>query len=145
MKPIMTRLQQIQTSLVMTAVTGIYVAVVAGMRVSENILAISTTICGIGMFVGSVVALKKRTWGVGLVFAAAVAFATAAAMKMGPWTFWIFALGGAMPMALGAKPFARFDRKATLLFARIAMALGVGSALVWHEIWPSVWQLANCR
>ena len=48
----MTKLQRVQLSLVISGLTGAYVAIHAGMRVSENILAISTTSCGIGMLVG---------------------------------------------------------------------------------------------
>jgi hypothetical protein len=141
----MTKLQRIQLSLALSAATGAYVAIIAGMRMAENILAGSTASCGVGMLLGSLAALSRRTWGVGLVFAAAVAFATAGAMGMGPPVFFVFAAAGALPMLLGAKPFARFDRGAALLFAGIAVALGVGSALAWHELWPALWQLAYAR
>lgn len=139
----MTKLQRIQASLALTAVTGVYIAITAGMRIEQNILAISTTSAGIGMVLGSAAALTKRTWGVGLVFATAVAFASAALMSMGPEIFFLFAGIGSLPMALGAKPFARFDRSAAMLFAGIAIALGVGAALAWHELAPSIWEYAN--
>jgi hypothetical protein len=138
----MTKLQRIQASLVVAAVTGAYVATVAAMRVPENILALSTTTGGVIMCAGSLAALRKRTWGVGLVFAASAAFATAAAMEMGPPIFWTWAVIGAVPMAFGAKPFARFDRSAATLFIGGAAALGVGAALAWSQIWPTVWTLA---
>lgn len=143
----MTKLQRIQTSLWMAAATGVYVSVVAAMRVPENILALSTTTGGAVMCAGAVAALRKRTWGVGVVFACAAAFATAAAIHMGPPIFWAWALAGTMPMLLGAKPFLRFDRGAAALFIGIALALGIGAALAWSQLWPSVWMLAHpgCR
>ena len=134
----MTKLQCLQASLVVTALTGSYVAIVAGMRIAENVLAASTTSCGLGMLFGSLAALGRRTWGLGLVFAAAVAFATAGALEMGPPIFFLFAVAGAIPMALGAKPFARFDRGAAVLFVAIAVALGIGSALAWDEAVPFI-------
>ncbi|MFO0736833.1 MAG: hypothetical protein U0270_13190 [Labilithrix sp.] len=139
----MTKLQRVQLSLVISGLTGAYVAIHAGMRVSENILAISTTSCGIGMLVGSVAALKQRTWGVGLVFAAAVAFGSAAALRMGPPIFYAFAVAGALPWALCEKPFQRFDRGAALLYGCIAVALGVGAAIAWGVAAPTIWAFAN--
>ena len=139
----MTKLQRIQFSLCVAAATGVYVTIAAAMRVPENILALSTTTGGALMFAGAVAALKKRTWGVGIVFAAATAFATAAYMKMGPPQFWAFALAGALPMVLGAKPFARFDKAAAALFIGIALALGIGAALAWSQLWPTVWMFTH--
>lgn len=139
----MNDLQRMRASLWMAVATGTYVAITAAMRVPENILALSTTTGGAIMCAGAMAALRRRTWGVGVVFTASAAFATAAAMDMGPPIFWAFALAGAVPMALGAKPFARFDKAAAGLFVGIALALGIGTALAWSQLWPTVWALAH--
>lgn len=137
----MTNLFRIQIALAFSALMGGVAIIEASQRVSTNILALSTVTCGVGMFMGSVAALSRRTWGVGVVFAAAAAFAAAAFLRMGPSFFWWFALAGALPMALGAKPFARFDRGAAYLFAGTAAALGITAALVWEQLVPFLLQL----
>ncbi len=131
-------LRRVQAALLLAQLASLFTFVRAAAQIPVHILAVSTACAAVGMFVGATAALRARTWGVGLVFASAVAFASAAALKMGPPFFWAVAAAGTIPMLLSTKPFMRFSRSATVLFALIAIAAGVGSALAWREIAPLI-------
>ena len=117
---------------------GLYTLVRALMIVSWHPLAWSSALGAAGLVVGATAALRATTWGVGLACAAAVSFASAAALGMGPEWFWIVAAAGVLPQLLTVRPFARFDRGATALFILGAVTAGVSAALVWREIAPLV-------
>lgn len=73
---------------------------------------------------GATAALCERTWGVGLVLAAATSFFAARALGLGPAYFDAVAAIGALPFLFTAKHMARFSRGATVLFALLAGAAG---------------------
>jgi len=133
------RLRRVQIALFAAQLASLYTFCRAAVQIPVYILAVSTALGAAGMFLGATAALRSRTWGVGLAFASAVAFASAAALKMGPSFFWVVAVAGSAPMFLSTKPFVRFSRSATILFALIAIVLGVGSAFAWRELAPHVW------
>lgn len=138
-------LRRLHVALFLAQTASLYTFCRAVVQIPVHILAASTALAAAGMFFGATAALRARTWGVGLVFASAVAFASAAALKMGPAFFWAIAAAGAVPMLLSAKPFARFSRSATALFALIVITAGVGSAFAWRELAPFVWAFAHGR
>lgn len=138
-------LRRLHIALFLAQAASLYTFCRAAVWIPVNILAGSTALAAVGMFFGATAALRARTWGVGLAFASAVAFASAAALEMGPSFFWGVAVAGTLPMLVSAKPFARFSRSATGLFALIAITAGVGSALAWRELAPLVWAFAYGR
>lgn len=117
---------------------GLCALVRALLALPTHPLAASTALGAAGLLAGATAALFARTWGIGLAFAAAVSFASAAALHIAPSWFWLVAAAGALPQALTVKPFARFDRGATALFIGIATALGASAALAWREVAPLV-------
>lgn len=131
-------LRRVQAALFLAQLASLYTFFRAAAQIPVHILAVSTALAAAGMFLGATAALRARTWGIGLAFASAVAFASAAALKMGPPFFWAVAAAGTIPMLLSTRPFVRFSRSATLLFALIAIAAGIGSALAWRELAPHV-------
>ncbi len=87
---------------------------------------------------GALAAQRGRTWGVGMAFAAAVAFPVAFAIGIAPPWFCLVGLAGALPFALTVRPFARFDKGATTLLAAITATAGAAAAIAWKEIAWSV-------
>ncbi len=79
------------------------------------------------LIVGALAAQRGRTWGVGLTLGAAVAFPAAFAIGIAPAWFCLVGVAGAIPFLLAARPFARFDKGATVLLAALA---GVGGTAV---------------
>jgi len=132
-------LRRVRAALFLAQLASLCTFVRAAAQIPVYILAASTALAAAGMFLGATAALRARTWGIGLAFASAVAFASAAALKMGPSFFWAVAVAGTMPMLLSTKPFVRFSRSATILFALLAIAAGVGSALAWRQLAPLIW------
>ncbi|MBX3225895.1 MAG: hypothetical protein KIT84_30040 [Labilithrix sp.] len=139
------RLHRLQAALFVAQIAGLYAFCRAAVQIPVHVLAASTALAAAAMLFGATAALRARTWGVGLAFASAVAFASAAALKMGPSFFWLIAAAGTAPMLLSARPFARFSRSATALFVLIAVVCGVGSALLWREAAPEVWRFVYGR
>jgi hypothetical protein len=90
---------------------------------------------------GSTAALCERTWGVGLMLAAASAFFVAAVLGMGPPFFLAVAAIGAVPFLFTMKYMARFHLGATTLFAGLSGAVGLASALAWSELAPALLSL----
>ncbi len=78
---------------------------------------------------GATAALCGRTWGIGLVLAAAVSFLAAGAQHLGPWSFYVAGAIGTLPFLLTAKHMARFHLGATVLFALLAALGGTSASL----------------
>jgi hypothetical protein len=91
-----------------------------------------------GLVVGATSGMLRRTWGVGLMLASATSFFAAGALEMGPPFFFAVAAAGALPFVLTVKYMARFDIGATILFALLAGVLGLGAALSWDALAPTV-------
>jgi hypothetical protein len=91
-----------------------------------------------GLALGATAALCERTWGVGLMLAAASASFTAAVLGMGPPFFLVVAAIGAVPFLFTMKHMARFHLGATALFAGLSGALGLAGALAWREVAPAL-------
>ncbi|MBX3197641.1 MAG: hypothetical protein KF850_06660 [Labilithrix sp.] len=87
---------------------------------------------------GATAALCERTWGVGLVLAAATSFFVAGALGMGPPFFFVVAAVGALPFLFTMKHMARFHVGATVLFALLAGAAGTTASLAWNAVAPIV-------
>lgn len=92
---------------------------------------------------GASAALCARTWGVGLMLAAATSFFVAGALGMapgraGPSFFYLVAAVGALPFLFTMKHMARFHLGATVLFAALAGAIGTAASLAWSAAAPSV-------
>jgi hypothetical protein len=87
---------------------------------------------------GATAAVCERTWGVGLMLAAASAFFTAAVLGMGSPFFLVVAAIGAVPFLFTMKHMARFHLGATALFAGLSGALGLTGALAWSEVAPAL-------
>ena len=97
-----------------------------------------TVLASLLLIGGAMAAQRGRTWGIGLAFAAAVAFPVAFAIGIAPPWFCLVGLAGAWPFALTARPFARFDKGATLMLAAIAATVGTAAAVAWKEVAWSV-------
>lgn len=97
-----------------------------------------TVIASLLLIGGAVAAQRGRTWGIGLAFAAAVAFPVAFAIGIAPPWFCLVGLAGAWPFALTVRPFARFDKGATMLLAAVAATVGTVAAIAWKEVAWSV-------
>lgn len=91
-----------------------------------------------GLALGSLVALCRRTWGVGLMLASASSFFVAGALGMGPPSFFFVAAVGALPFLATVKYMARFDIGATILFTLLAGVVGLGASLTWFVLAPTV-------
>ncbi len=87
---------------------------------------------------GATAALCERTWGVGLMLAAASAFLAATVLGIGTPFFLVVAAVGLLPFLFTVKHMARFHRGATVLFAALAGALGLAGALAWTEVAPAL-------
>ena len=87
---------------------------------------------------GATAALCERTWGVGLMLAAATAFFVAGALGMGPASFYVVAAVGALPFVFTMKYMARFHLGATVLFAALAGALGTSASIAWSAAAPAL-------
>lgn len=85
-----------------------------------------------GLSFGAMAALCERTWGIGLVLAAATSFFAAAAMHMGPPTHYVVAAIGVLPFVFTMKHMVRFHLGATVLFALLAGGMGTAFQLVAH-------------
>jgi hypothetical protein len=92
-----------------------------------------TVLASLVLIGGAAAAQRGRTWGIGLAFAAAMAFPVAFAIGIAPAWFCLVGLAGAWPFALTARPFARFDKGATMLLAAIAASAGAAGAIAWKE------------
>jgi hypothetical protein len=97
-----------------------------------------TVLASLLLIGGAMAAQRGRTWGIGLAFAAAVAFPVAFAIGIAPPWFCLVGLAGAWPFALTARPFARFDKGATMMLAAIAATVGTVAAVTWKEVAWSV-------
>ena len=97
-----------------------------------------TVLASLFLIGGAMAAQRGRTWGVTLAFAAAVAFPVAFLIGIAPPWFCLVGLAGAWPFALSARPFARFDKGATVLLAAITTTLGAAAAITWKEVAWSV-------
>jgi hypothetical protein len=99
-----------------------------------------TVLASLFLIGGAIAAQRGRTWGVGMAFASAMAFPVAFAIGIAPAWFCLVGLAGALPFALTFRPFARFDKGATMLLAAIAATAGAGAAIAWKEIAWSVFR-----
>ena len=97
-----------------------------------------TVLASVLLIVGALAAQRGRTWGVGLALATAAAFPVAFAIGIAPAWFCLVGIAGALPFALTLRPFARFDKGATALFAVLAGVGGAAVAMGWKEIAYSV-------
>jgi hypothetical protein len=93
-----------------------------------------TVLASLLLIGGAVAAQRGRTWGIGLAFAAAVAFPVAFVIGIAPPWFCLVGLAGAWPFALTVRPFARFDKGATVLFAAVTATAGAAAAIAWKQI-----------
>lgn len=93
----------------------------------------TTVVVAAVLMLGASAALRARTWGVGLVLAAATAFPVAAMLGFAPTWFWLVGLVGALPFALVLRAMLRFDAAATGLFAALAAGAGLVGAFAWRE------------
>jgi hypothetical protein len=99
-----------------------------------------TVLASLFLIGGAMAAQRGRTWGIGMAFASAMAFPVAFAIGIAPAWFCLVGLAGALPFALTFRPFARFDKGATMLLAAIATTAGAGAAIAWKEIAWSVFR-----
>lgn len=76
---------------------------------------------------GATAALLERTWGIGLVLAAATSFLAARALHVGPPFFAVAGVIGTLPFVFTVKHMARFHAGATVLFAIAAATIGLGT------------------
>ncbi|MBX3208910.1 MAG: hypothetical protein KF764_28015 [Labilithrix sp.] len=97
-----------------------------------------TAAAAAGLAFGATAALCERTWGVGLVLAAATSFFVAGALGMGPTFFFVVAAVGTLPFFFTMKHMARFHLGATVLFALLAGAAGTTASLAWRAVAPMV-------
>ncbi|MDB4994795.1 MAG: hypothetical protein JWM74_2227 [Myxococcaceae bacterium] len=88
--------------------------------------------------IGTVAALRSKTWGIGVTLIGAMAFAAAAFLGIGPAWFWVVGLVGVVPFILTVRPMVRFDVGATALFFALASASGVTLALAWQGMASTV-------
>jgi hypothetical protein len=95
-----------------------------------------TAIAAAVLAFGATAALCERTWGVGLVLAAATSFFAARAMHMGPPFFYVVAAIGVLPFVFTMKHMARFHLGATVLFAMLAGAAGTAASFAWSAASP---------
>ena len=93
-----------------------------------------TVVGSVLLIVGALAAQRGRTWGVGLTLAAAAAFPVAFAIGIAPAWFCLVGIAGAIPFALTARPFARFDKGATVLLATLAGVFGTSVAMAFKAI-----------
>jgi hypothetical protein len=86
------------------------------------------------MIVGLLAAVRHRTWGVLLSFAAAVTMAFASLIGIAP--MWFVAVGalGALPFLLASEALSRFDRQATAVLAGLAAGAGATVAVAWKLV-----------
>jgi len=128
------KLARIQAALFVAQLAAVYTLARASVAlfVQGYFYALSTVLAAALMMVGSVAALRGRTWGVGVTFMCSVGFTAAAFLKIGPPWFYLVGLAGAIPMALGLRAFATFGRDALLLFAGGAATIGASVALAWR-------------
>lgn len=109
----------------------------------------ATALAAAGLAFGATAALCRRTWGIGLMLAAATSFLVAGVLGMGPHVlmgtgeagpsfFYVVAAIGALPFLLTMKYMARFHLGATVLFAALAGAIGTAASLAWSAAAPSV-------
>ena len=92
-----------------------------------------TVLVSVLLIVGARAAMRERTWGVGLTFAAGVWFSAAWAIGIAPMWFAIVGMLAVMPFAHTWRALARFDKGATALFAAIAAASGALVAIAWKK------------
>lgn len=97
-----------------------------------------TASAALGLGLGATAGVFRRTWGVGLMLASASSFFVAGALEMGPPFFFFVAAVGALPFLLTVRHMARFDVGATILFALLAGAIGLGASLTWLALAPTV-------
>lgn len=93
-----------------------------------------TVLASLFLIGGALAAQRGRTWGIGMSFAAAVAFPVAFAIGIAPPWFCLVGLAGMLPFALTWRPLARFDKGAATVLAAIAVAGGAGAAMAWKEM-----------
>ncbi|MDB5218702.1 MAG: hypothetical protein JWO86_6629 [Myxococcaceae bacterium] len=97
-----------------------------------------TVLASLFLIGGAMAAQRGRTWGIPMALAAAVAFPVAFAIGIAPPWFCLVGIAGALPFAISARPFARFDKGATMLLAAITTTLGAAAAIAWKEVAWSV-------
>ena len=98
-----------------------------------------TAAAAAGLAFGATAALCERTWGVGLMLAAAVSFFAAGALDMGSASFfYVVAAVGTLPFVFTMKHMARLHLGATVLFALLSGALGTAATLAWNASGPAV-------
>src|ERR1019366_4858404 len=92
-----------------------------------------TVLACVLLLVGAGAARRDRTWGLGLLLAIGTAFPVMGLLGVAVPS-WFGAMGvlGAVPFVLTWRPMAWFDKGAAVLFAALAIALGVGSAFAWR-------------
>lgn len=97
-----------------------------------------TVLASLFLIGGALAAQRGRTWGIGMSFAAAVAFPVAFAIGIAPaWFCWV-GVAGLLPFALTWRPLARFDKGATAVLAASAVTAGAAAAVAWKEMAWSV-------
>lgn len=105
-----------------------------------------TVLASVILFFAATAAHRGRSWGVGVAFGQAVAFAAAWAFGIAPPWFAVVGLVGALPAVFASRALARLDKTATVLLATLAASVGALGALAWKEIawsvfttFPSLW------
>lgn len=100
-----------------------------------------TVLASLLLLIGVGAAWRSRSYsvgGLGLALMAASAFPVAQLLGMAPDWFWLVGVAGALPFFMSWRPMAFFDRRATFLYAALALAAGTACAFTWHEIAPWV-------
>lgn len=80
---------------------------------------------------GTLAASRGRTWGLGLAFAAAVAFPASVFIGIAPLWFGLVGWAGAWPFLLSYRALARFDRSAATALTTVAALGGFLGAVCW--------------
>lgn len=108
-----------------------------------------TVLASVILFAAASAAHRGKSWGVGVMFGQAVAFATAWAVGIAPPWFVLVGLIGALPAILTTRALARFDKGATAILGTFALAAGALGAIGWKaiawsifEAFPSTWPSA---
>lgn len=92
-----------------------------------------TVLASVLLIAGAFAAQRGRTWGLGLSFAAAVAFPVASMIGIAPPWFWMVGVAGALPFIVASRALARFDKGATAILAGWGIGMGALGAIAWKE------------
>jgi hypothetical protein len=92
-----------------------------------------TVLASVLLIGGAFAAQRGKTWGLGLSFAAAVAFPVASMIGIAPPWFWLVGIAGALPFIVASRALARFDKGATTILAAIGIGIGAMGAISWKE------------